>query len=71
MADASRELAALEARVGELIERCQALAAENRALHSRARALASEGAALRERNALARLRTESIIDRLKALGRDS
>lgn len=57
--------------MGELIELCQALAAENRTLRLRERALAVERAALLERNELAQSRVESIIDRLRALERES
>lgn len=57
--------------MGELIELCQALAAENRTLRVRERALAVERAALLERNELAQSRVESIIDRLRALERES
>ena len=57
--------------MGELIELCQALAAENRTLRLRERALAVERAALLERNELAQSRVESIIDRLRALEREA
>ena len=61
------DLKALEAKVGELIELCESLANENRALRKRNRAWATEKSNLVERNELARSKIDALLDRLKSM----
>lgn len=61
------DLNALEAKVDELIELCEALASENRAMHDRNRAWATERSELIERNELARNKIDALIGRLRSM----
>jgi cell division protein ZapB len=61
------ELAALEARVDELIHTVDNLASENRALKNQHVALTAERALLIEKTEMARTRVEAMIARLKAM----
>ena len=63
----AEDLSALETKVGELIELCEALANENRALRERNRTWATEKSALVERNELARSKIDALIGRLKSM----
>lgn len=63
----TQDLKALEARVDELVELCESLANENRALRKRNRAWAAEKSNLVERNELARSKIDALIDRLKSM----
>ena len=64
------ELDALERKVNELIELCQVLSRENRALRSRQNTWSTERAKLIEKNELAKGKVESMISRLKSLEQD-
>jgi cell division protein ZapB len=64
------ELDALERKVTELIELCQVLSRENRALRSRQNTWSTERAKLIEKNELAKSKVESMISRLKSLEQD-
>ncbi|MCY3623086.1 MAG: TIGR02449 family protein [Gammaproteobacteria bacterium] len=61
------DLKALETKVGELIELCESLANENRALRARNRSWAAEKSNLVERNELARSKIDALINRLKSM----
>ena len=61
------DLNALEAQIDELINRCDQLTDENRALRDQQTNLMAERATLIERSELARSRVESMIARLKAM----
>ena len=61
------ELAALEARVDELIRTIDNLAHENEALRSHQAVLAAERATLIDKTEQARSRVEAMIARLKAM----
>ena len=63
----AEDLRALESKVDDLIELCEALANENRALRDRNRAWAVEKSDLVERNELARSKIDALIDRLKSM----
>ena len=63
----TQDLNVLEAKVDELVELCESLANENRALRERNRAWAAEKSNLVERNELARSKIGALIDRLKAM----
>ena len=63
----ARDLSTLEAKVDELIELCESLASENRALRERNRAWAVEKSDLVERNELARSKIDALIDRLRSM----
>ena len=63
----AEDLKVLEAKVGELIELCESLANENRALRERNRSWAVEKSNLVERNELARSKIDALIDRLKSM----
>ena len=63
----AEDLKVLEAKVGELIELCESLANENRALRERNRSWAAEKSNLVERNELARSKIDALIDRLKSM----
>ncbi len=60
-------LAALEARVDELIRTMEQLSAENEALRTQQAALTMERATLIEKTELARSRIEAMIMRLKSM----
>jgi cell division protein ZapB len=61
---------ALENKVEELIELCDVLTRENRALRAQQQNWTTERAKLIEKNELAKSRVESMITRLKALEQD-
>lgn len=61
------DLSALESRVDELIDRCEALARENRILRENNRSWTVERAGLLERNEVAKSKVEAMIERLKSL----
>ena len=61
------DLSTLESRVDELIDRCEALARENRILRENNRSWAVERAGLLERNEAAKSKVEAMIERLKSL----
>ena len=63
----TEDLRALESKVDDLIELCEALANENRALRDRNRVWAVEKSDLVERNELARSKIDALIDRLKSM----
>ncbi|MCG3143052.1 MAG: hypothetical protein HONDAALG_00365 [Gammaproteobacteria bacterium] len=63
----SLDLAALEARVDELIRTIDKLSSENRALKSQQVTLSAERSLLIEKTEMARTRVESMIARLKAM----
>lgn len=60
----------LESKVDELIELCNVLSRENRALRAQQQNWTTERAKLIEKNELAKSRVESMITRLKALEQD-
>lgn len=64
-------LALLEDKIDALIELCEALAVENRALREKQESLTADRAKLIEKNELAKTRVESMINRLKALEKTS
>ena len=64
-------LQALEEKIDELVERCEALHAENRELRSKQSAWQDESVRLREKNELARSRVDHMISRLKTLEQES
>jgi cell division protein ZapB len=63
----SLDLAALEARVDELIRTIDKLSNENRALKTQQVTLSAERSLLIEKTEMARTRVESMIARLKAM----
>lgn len=63
----SLDLAALEARVDELIRTIDKLSSENRALKTQQVTLSAERSLLIEKTEMARTRVESMIARLKAM----
>jgi cell division protein ZapB len=63
----SLDLAALEARVDELIRTIDKLSSENRALKTQQVTLSAERSVLIEKTEMARTRVESMIARLKAM----
>jgi len=63
----SMDLSALESQVDELIQTCDLLTDENRALRDQQSTLVAERAGLIEKSELARSRVEAIIARLKAM----
>lgn len=67
----SSGLALLEDKIDALIELCEALAVENRALREKQESLTADRAKLIEKNELAKTRVESMINRLKALEKTS
>lgn len=67
----SSGLALLEDKIDALIELCEALAVENRALKEKQESLTADRAKLIEKNELAKTRVESMINRLKALEKTS
>ena len=66
-AQSSVDLQALEAQVDELIQTCEQLTDENRALKEQQSSLVAERASLIEKSELARSRVEAMIARLKAM----
>lgn len=67
----SSGLELLEQKIATLIERCELLAVENRALRVKQQSLTEDRAKLIEKNELAKTRVESMINRLKALEKTS
>ena len=63
----STDLQDLEAKVAELIQTCEQLTDENRALRDQQSTLVAERASLIEKSELARSRVEAMIARLKAM----
>jgi cell division protein ZapB len=61
------DLQALEAQVDDLIQTCEQLTDENRALRDQQSTLVAERASLIEKSELARSRVEAMIARLKAM----
>jgi len=61
------DLQALEAQVDALIQTCEQLSDENRALRDQQSSLVAERAGLIEKSELARSRVEAMIARLKAM----
>ena len=61
------DLSALESQVDDLIQTCDLLTDENRALRDQQSALVAERASLIEKSELARSRVEAMIARLKAM----
>jgi len=66
-----QDLRALEIRVEELIRACTHLKDENKTLRAEVEQLSLERDKLLENNAAARVRVESLIDRLKSLETES
>lgn len=64
---AEHELKKLEYRVNELIQTCEHLKDENRALRQQIEALRGERDALLEKNQLARGKVEAMIERLRSM----
>ena len=60
-----RLIAEVEAKLEQLVQRCQQLDAENRDLRKQEQEWTSERSRLMEKNDLARTRIESLITRLK------
>jgi cell division protein ZapB len=61
------DLSALESQVDDLIQTCDLLTDENRALRDQQSTLVAERASLIEKSELARSRVEAMIARLKAM----
>jgi len=61
------DLRSLESQVDELIQTCDQLTDENRALRDQQSTLVAERASLIEKSELARSRVEAMIARLKAM----
>ncbi|NCF83168.1 MAG: TIGR02449 family protein [Proteobacteria bacterium] len=61
------DLQGLEAQVDDLIQTCDQLTDENRALRDQQSSLVAERASLLEKSELARSRVEAMIARLKAM----
>ena len=61
------DLQGLEAQVDDLIQTCDQLTGENRALRDQQSTLVAERASLIEKSELARSRVEAMIARLKAM----
>lgn len=61
------DLQSLETQIDDLIQACESLKQENRALRKQQTNMTTERAALIERSELARTRVESMIARLKAM----
>jgi len=66
-----QDLRALEIRVEELIRACAHLKDENKTLRAEVEHLSVERDKLLENNATARVRVESLIDRLRSLETES
>jgi len=60
----------LENKIDELVDLCNVLSRENRALRAQQQNWTTERAKLIEKNELAKSRVESMITRLKALEQD-
>ena len=67
---ATGEFTALEQKVDELIDLCNTLGRENKALRAQQQTWTTERAKLIEKNELAKSRVESMITRLKSLEQD-
>ncbi|MEM7220777.1 MAG: TIGR02449 family protein [Pseudomonadota bacterium] len=64
---AASDFASLERKIEELIDLCDTLGRENKALRAQQRSWSTERAKLIEKNELAKSRVESMIMRLKSL----
>lgn len=64
------DFAALELKVEEMIDLCETLGRENKALRAQQQNWTTERAKLIEKNELAKSRVESMITRLKSLEQD-
>jgi len=67
---ATGEFSTLEDKIGELIDLCDTLGRENKALRVQQQTWTTERAKLIEKNELAKSRVESMITRLKSLEQD-
>jgi len=67
---AATDLESLEQKINELIDLCQLLARENRALRTQQNNWSTERSRLIEKNELAKTKVEAMISRLKALEHD-
>jgi cell division protein ZapB len=67
---AATDLESLELKINELIDLCQLLARENRALRTQQNHWSTERSRLIEKNELAKTKVEAMISRLKALEHD-
>ena len=67
---AATDIETLEQKINELIDLCQLLARENRALRTQQNNWSTERARLIEKNELAKTKVEAMISRLKALEHD-
>ena len=67
---AAADLESLEQKINELIDLCQLLARENRALRTQQSHWTTERARLIEKNELAKTKVEAMISRLKSLEHD-
>lgn len=67
---AAGDFAALELKVEEMIDLCETLGRENKALRAQQQNWTTERAKLIEKNELAKSRVESMITRLKSLEQD-
>jgi len=70
MTMAAGDFAALELKVEEMIDLCETLGRENKALRAQQQNWTTERAKLIEKNELAKSRVESMITRLKSLEQD-
>lgn len=68
---ASADLSLLEQKIDDLIDLCDVLAQENRALRNQQQSWTTERAKLIEKNEIAKSKVESMITRLKTLEGDS
>ena len=64
------DFAALESKVEDMIDLCETLGRENKALRAQQQNWTTERAKLIEKNELAKSRVESMITRLKSLEQD-
>lgn len=69
--DTERSFAALEERLGELIQRCQELDSDKRDLKSQVDTLQSEQQTLIEQHRRSRQRIDAMVARFNGLERDS
>ncbi len=65
------ELKKLEYLVDDLLKACEHLKRENAALRERQQTLIAERATLIEKNDMARVKVEAMIQRMKTLGREA
>ncbi|MBN8430090.1 MULTISPECIES: TIGR02449 family protein [Microbulbifer] len=65
------KIQALELKLDTLLQQCQQLAADNRALREQAGQWQQERQRLIKNNEVARSRVETMINRLKGLGQDN